>query len=281
MRPTQWVKNTVVFGPLVFAQELSRLEALLRTAVVFGCFCMLAGAIYLLNDIADVEADRRHPIKRHRPIASGDLPIPVARRAAFSMIPFALTAVLIVSAKAALAMLGYLLLNVLYSSALKKLPYLDVVSIALGFELRVLTGAYAARVPPSGYLVAVIFLAAMFLGLGKRMHELGLANGGRETRKVLQLYHLGLLRWLVWIFGLATFLTYLIYTLDPATVQRFRTPHLIWSAIPVAAGMLRFVFLVNSKERPESPTDAMLHDPLFIASIGGWVGVVLFVLYIR
>lgn len=278
MRPTQWVKNLVVLGPLVFAHQLLHLEVALRALAGFALFCLLASAIYLLNDIVDVEADRAHPVKKARPIAAGV----VSERAA--KITFVVLIAIVATGSALLAWpmlattMGYLVLNIAYSFKLKRVAYVDVVCIALGFELRVLTGAFAADVPPSIYLVVVMFLAAMFLGLGKRLHELGVTGGG-ETRSVLKSYDAGIVTGLLVGFGLATIATYAMYTLDATTVERFGTPYLVISTVPAALGMFRFVQLVRRRSHAESPTDAMLRDWPFLGSLIAWAVSVTAILY--
>lgn len=277
MRPHQWVKNLVVLGPVVFAHQLLNVEVTLRAFGGFVLFCLLASAIYVLNDLVDVEADRRHPTKKHRPIASGQVPVPLARAAFAALVSVALGAGAWLSLPMVGAMVGYFVLNLAYSFKLKKIAYVDVLCIALGFELRVLAGAFAARVPPSAYLVVVMFLAAMFLGLGKRLHELGVAGGG-ETRSVLRAYDPRIVTWLLGAFGLATVATYAVYTLDPSTIERFGTPYLVVSTLFTAFGVFRFVQLVR-RSHAESPTDAMLRDGPFLLNLAAWAVVVTAILY--
>ncbi|MFN7702417.1 MAG: UbiA prenyltransferase family protein [Deltaproteobacteria bacterium] len=280
MRPTQWVKNLVVLGPLVFAHQLLNVELALRALAGFSLFCLLASAIYVLNDIVDVEADRAHPVKKLRPIAAGAVPESTAR------VAFGLLVAIVAAGSAALslatfaAMMGYLVLNLAYSFRLKRVAYVDVVCIALGFELRVLSGAFATNVLPSYYLVIVMFLAAMFLGLGKRLHELGVAAGSGETRTVLKAYDPVTVTRLLAGFGLGTIATYAMYTLDHATIARFGTPYLVISTLPAAAGMFRFVQLVRRRSHAESPTDAMLRDGAFLGSLAAWATAVTVILYV-
>lgn len=278
MRPTQWVKNLVVLGPLVFAHQLLNLEVALRAVAGFALFCLLASAIYLLNDIVDVEADRAHPVKKLRPIAAGIVPERTAKAAFGVLIALVLAGSAALAWPMVLTTMGYLVLNVAYSFKLKRIAYVDVVCIALGFELRVLTGALAADVPPSIYLVVVMFLAAMFLGLGKRLHELGVAADG-ETRSVLKAYDAGIVTGLLVGFGLATIAVYAMYTLDADTIARFGTPYLVVSTLPAAVGMFRFVHLVRRKSHAESPTDAMLRDLPFLGSLASWAIAVTVILY--
>jgi 4-hydroxybenzoate polyprenyltransferase len=278
MRPHQWVKNLVVLGPLVFAHQLLNLDAALRALAAFALFSLLASAIYVLNDIVDVEADRKHPVKKLRPIPAGTVPMGVAKGAFVGLLAVVVAGGALLSPWFLLAAAGYLVLNLAYSFELKRVAYVDVLCIALGFELRVLAGAYASDIPPSVYLLVVMFLAAMFLGLGKRLHELGVTTHG-ETRSVLRAYDPGVLTWLVTGFGVATGITYAIYTLDPDTMARFGTPYLVVSSIFVLFGLLRFVFLVRRRSHAESPTDAMLRDLPFLVNLALWAIAVTVILY--
>lgn len=278
MRPTQWVKNLVVLGPLLFAHELLHPELALRALAAFALFCLLASAIYMLNDIVDVDADRVHPVKKSRPIAAGTVSVGTAKVAFGALVTTVAIGSLLLAWPMLLTTMGYLVLNIAYSFKLKRVAYVDVVCIALGFELRVLTGAFAVDVPPSIYLVVVMFLAAMFLGLGKRLHELGVASGG-ETRSVLKAYDAGIVMGLLVGFGLATVATYAMYTLDADTIARFGTSYLVLSTIPAALGMSRFVYLVRRKGHAESPTDAMLRDVPFLGSLAVWAIAVVAILY--
>ncbi len=278
MRPKQWVKNVVVLAPLIFAHQLLHVGIALRALAAFGLFCLLASAIYLLNDLVDVDADRAHPVKKARPIAARIVPERVAKVAFVGLVTIVAIGSFLLSPWTLLTTMGYLALNLAYSFKLKRIAYVDVVCIALGFELRVLAGASAASVPPSIHLIVVMFLAAMFLGLGKRLHELAVVGG--EARSVLKSYDAGIVTGLLVGFGLATLVTYAMYTLDPSTIERFGTRYLVLSALPAALGMFRFVQLVRRKSHAESPTDAMLRDPLFLGSILVWVGAIMGILYI-
>lgn len=280
MRPHQWVKNLFVIAPLVFAQELTNVHAALRALAGFAVFSIVASAVYVLNDLLDVEADRHHPTKKLRPIPSGVVSIPAAR--------VLLTALLVVGALGGfalgLAFLGtiaaYFAKDLGYSFGLKKVAYLDVLLIALGFELRVLAGAFAAEVPASEYLLIVTFFFAMFLGLGKRLHELGHAGEEKVTRSSLRAYDPRVVTGAMVVTGLLTLATYLAYTLDPHTVETFGTPNLWVTTIFAVFGFWRFVFLVRRKDDAESPTDAMLRDWPFLVNLVGWAVAIVVLLYV-
>ena len=280
MRPHQWVKNLFVPLPLVFAQELFHVHIALRVLAALGLFCLASSATYVLNDLVDVEADRAHPLKRNRPIASGRVPPSVAR-------PFAVGLAVIVIGGGALISLsflgmvaGYLVLNLAYSFKLKRLPYLDVLSIAAGFELRVLGGAYAAPVTPSLYLLLVTALLALFLGFGKRRHELAQATDLAKQRKALEGYDARALDILLYVTAIGTIAGYCVYTFDPATREAFGTDYLGITTIFAMFGVIRFLHLVRSRPHSESPTEDMIRDAPFILNALLWAAAVVFLIYL-
>jgi decaprenyl-phosphate phosphoribosyltransferase len=284
MRPHQWVKNLVVLAPLIFARELFDARMAVRAFGGFVMFCFLASSVYVLNDLVDVEADRQHPVKRKRPIASGQLSEAQARVSLGALVTVALGIGAALGISVLSAAVGYLVLQIAYSFRLKKVAYVDVLCIAAGFELRVLAGSFAAQVNASTYLLLVIFLAASFLGLGKRAHELAAmseraSGAAHSTRSVLRSYDPRLLARLLYLFGILTFATYVIYTLDPSTVHAFGTRWLVVSAVFAAFGLMRFIHLVRRRADAESPTDAMLRDPAFLVNLGAWGAAVVLIVY--
>jgi 4-hydroxybenzoate polyprenyltransferase len=280
MRPHQWVKNTFVLAPLVFAKELFHLDMALRALGAFGLFCLASSAVYIFNDLADVEADREHPVKRHRPIASGKLSEGAARGAMFAFALIAGGGGLFLEPAFGATAMGYLLLNILYSKVLKRIAYVDVLCITTGFELRVLGGAFAAEVPASAYLLVATFLLATYLGFGKRMHELMQGDGASKQRSVLAAYGERTLTIAMWATAIATIVTYAIYTLDPATRASFGTDYLIVTIPMPVFGVLRFLHLVRRQHTAESPTEDMLRDRPFLVNIIAWVIAVLAVIYV-
>lgn len=268
MRPQQWVKNLFVLAPVVYAQELFDARRVLGALTGFACFSLLASAVYVLNDLMDVEADRAHPVKKNRPLASGQVSVGAARVTMVLLAASALAGGWYLSPWFLVAAGGYLANNIAYSFGLKRVAYLDVLSIAGGFELRVLAGAYAADVPPSAYLLIVTFLLATFLGLGKRMHELVQQErtGSVTSRKVLKHYNKRLVTVLLGVTSLATVGAYAVYTLDPHTRAQFGTDFLVVTSVFALVGVLRFVHLVRHRPDAESPTEEMLRDPLFLVN---------------
>ncbi|NVB41476.1 decaprenyl-phosphate phosphoribosyltransferase [Pseudenhygromyxa sp. WMMC2535] len=269
LRPKQWIKNTFVALPLVFGQKLFDLDALLRVAAAFALFCLISGCVYIVNDIVDVEKDRAHPKKKHRPIPSGALPPKVARNFTIVAVPLALGAGFWLAPLYAAALGGYFVLNLLYCFYTKRIPYLDVLSIATGFVLRVLAGALVIPLPPSLWLLGCTALLAMFLGFGKRAHEF--AQSGTETRSVLQHYSPGALRWILHTLALLTALVYGLYTQSEHVHQTFGDAPLIFTLPFPIISILRFIHLVTSRPDAESPTEEMLRDWLFMGSFIIWV----------
>jgi decaprenyl-phosphate phosphoribosyltransferase len=280
LRPHQWVKNVFVLAPVAFAKEIFDGALLTRAAAAFVVFCLLASAVYTINDVADVEADRQHPVKRHRPIAARRVPVSAARVLAIGLVTLALGAAVLISGQFFLVAFGYFALNVAYSLKLKHVAYLDVLCIAIGFVLRVVAGGFATHIEVSNYLLACTVLLALFLGFGKRRHELSAAaSRAGQQRIVLESYTARGLDVSLAVTALLTLTTYLAYTLDPHTQDFFRSEWLWVSTLFVVLGMLRFVHLVRSRPHAESPTQEMLRDGPFVLVVLVWGILMMWVVY--
>jgi 4-hydroxybenzoate polyprenyltransferase len=285
LRPHQWVKNGFVVAPLVFAKRLEDMTALTRSLIAFAAFCALSGAVYAFNDVRDVDADRVHPIKRNRPIAAGKISERAALIAAGVLAAAGLATAFWLDWRCGTCASLYLAQTTAYSVRLKHVAFVDVIMVASGFILRVLGGAYAIPVPASHWLLFCTALLALFFGLGKRAHELAavIQSGGviGETRASLAGYRLPVLRAAMLVLGAATAVAYILYTRDPRTVAFFGTDRLVWSAPFPAIGITRFLMLALWRPRAESPTEAMLRDPVSLGAIVAWAGVVIYILYGR
>jgi 4-hydroxybenzoate polyprenyltransferase len=292
IRPHQWVKNLFVVAPMFFDKDVfvtgpNGVPALnlLITGLALGAtlvFCLLAGAVYTINDLVDVEADRVHPIKRFRPIASGAVPENVAKAMALLLVIVSLGLGYQLAPGVGLVALVYLVQNLAYSFKLKHVAFLDVTLIAFGFVLRVLAGGIATHVHPSGYLLACTALLALFLGFGKRRHELASANAGKQ-RQALEGYTPRSLNIALGVTGTATVCTYVAYTLDPTVRAFFQSDYLWLTAIFTVVGLLRFLFLVTGRAgrglRAESPTQEMLRDVPLVLNLVAWVAVIIAIVY--
>ncbi len=282
LRPHQWVKNVFVAAPLVFSRHLLEPAYLLRSAIAVAAFCALSGAVYTFNDVRDVEADRAHPTKRNRPIASGALSERAAMTLAATLATSALVACVVLDWRLAIYAGAYLIQNIAYSIKLKHVAFLDVSLIASGFILRVLGGAAAIDVPASHWVLICTALLALFFGLGKRAHELAWAErtgGAHTTRAALAGYRIPVVRIAMFVLAAATCAAYVAYTLDERTVHTFGTDRLFYSSPFVALGILRFLFLALWYPRDESPTEAMLKDPWFLLDVAAAVATILYIIY--
>ena len=281
LRPHQWVKNLFVLAPLVFSRNLLSTEPILRALGALALFCLGSGVVYLINDIVDVDRDRNHPVKRQRPIASGALSMSAARLAAAILGPATLLGAYFLSRPLALVLAGYIALNLFYSIVLKHLPYLDVLSIAAGFLLRVLGGALALNVPASAWLLACTGLLAVTVGLGKRAHELSsLGEQAASARSVLARYQLSHIKIVMLVLAVLTLVVYALYTLSAETTHAFGSRYLVATCPFPLIGILRFYQLVTAPHSKASPTDEMLQDLLFMANLALWGVTVVFVIYV-
>jgi len=279
VRPHQWVKNVFVLAPVVFARNLFDAELLIRAGLAFLVFCLLAGSIYTINDLADVQADREHPIKRTRPIASGRVPVPVAKVYAVLLVGTSLSAATWLSPWFGAVALAYLSLNLAYTFRLKHVAYLDVACISAGFVMRVMGGGFATQTHISAYLYGCTAALALYFGFGKRRHELTTAVRAGKQRAALEGYTRQGIDRAMLVSGALTVLLYLIYTLDPNTREFFQFDTLWPSAILVAAGLGRFLFLVQNRPKEESPTQVMLSDGPGVAIVLIWAAMLIWVVY--
>jgi 4-hydroxybenzoate polyprenyltransferase len=282
LRPKQWVKNLFVAAALVFSRHLTDRPYAIKAALAVLAFCALSGAVYAFNDVRDVEADRLHPTKRHRPIAAGVLSERAALIGSVVLAICALGGCLVVSWKLAVFAAAYLIQNIAYTLRLKQVAFLDVLLIATGFLLRVLAGAAAIDVPASGWLLLCTALLAVFLGFGKRAHELAWAERtGRAamTRAALAGYTLHTLKLAMLILAVLTCAAFVTYTVDARTIEFFGTDRLVYSAPFVALGIVRFLGLSLWWPKDDSPTDAMLRDPWFLVILAGAAATMLYAIY--
>src|SRR5262245_11990050 len=266
LRPNQWTKNCVVFAGLIFAEKLRDPGAILRASGAFAVFCILSGVVYLFNDIRDRDADRRHPIKSRRPIASGQLAVSTAFAAGVGLLLVALTAAFRLDARFGLVAAIYILLMGLYSISLKHIVILDALTIAVGFVLRAIGGAVAIDVAFSHWLLLITLLGAMFLALSKRRAELvALAAGAQGHRRILAEYSPHLLDQMIGVLTSSTLLAYAFYTISPDTVQKFGTEQLIFTVPFILYGIFRYLYLVHQRAGGGNPSELLVTDrPLLI-----------------
>lgn len=280
LRPHQWVKNGIVLAGLIFSghalQTANVVDALIATLI----FCLLSSTVYVINDIADAEADRRHPGKANRPIAARRITPGTAVVIAILLGAGSLTWAWFLHFGFFLTALGYLILNILYSFWLKHIVLIDVMSIATGFVLRALAGALVINVDFSGWLLITSFLLAMFLALGKRRHEMVLLeDGGKNHRKILEQYSTYFLDQLISIVTPAVLVCYLIYVISPDVRQRLGTDYLYLTIPFVIYGIFRYYYLIHRENKGGSPTRILLTDGPILTTVLLWLGTSLLLLY--
>jgi len=288
LRPTQWIKNGLVLLGVVFAGTLADPPAVVRALVGFATFCLLSGAVYLFNDLRDVEADRLHPKKRLRPIASGALSVGSARA---GLVVIALGAVagawalgpwFLVTAAA------YLALNLAYSLGLKHVVLVDVMTLASGFVLRAIAGVELLRpikpdVELSPWLLVCTFFLALLMACGKRRQEI-LHHGSDSAegrRRVLLAYTPAFLDTLITVCAATTLVAYAIYTIWPATVEKFHTTGLLWTVPFVTYGVFRYLWLSGVGHEGEDPSATVTADRALLLAGFLWLATVAAVLYLR
>jgi len=286
MRPRQWTKNAFLFAALVFDGKLFHLPDFLRTLAGFGLFCLISSAVYVFNDLLDVEADRQHPVKKNRPIASGKLPVPAAIAAGATLSLFAIALCYLLAWQFALTILVYFAMMLTYSKWFKHVPILDVLILAAGFVLRVHAGTTLITVERfSPWLYVLMTLLALYLGFGKRRAELALLADNATNdphsggfRKVLDGYTIPLLDQFITIVSGTTIVAYSLYTFF-----RPETPgnHALMLTIPfVIYAIFRYLYLIQVKQIGGEPEEILLSDRPFQISIFLWGLAVLAVFYL-
>lgn len=271
LRVYQYPKNLLLFAAVIFAQELFDPHKLLVSVGAFAVFCAASSAVYIFNDLRDLERDRIHPDKRSRPFVSGALAV----RTGWAMLAV-LTALSLFTAAAIgpwflATVLAYFALNLFYSSVGKNIVLLDVICVASGFVIRAVAGAMAISVQFSNALVICTFFLALFLVLGKRLRELeDLGELSGSSRSVLDAYSKPLLEALILIMAAATLLVYVMYTMSPEVIERFETDKLYLTLPFVIYGLFRYLFLVHNAGGGGDPSKTLLTDGPLLGAVVLW-----------
>jgi 4-hydroxybenzoate polyprenyltransferase len=280
MRPHQWVKNFFVLAPMVFAHRLQEPATIGRALVAFLAFCAAASAVYLINDVRDREADRHHPAKQSRPLASGALSPAVAVVAAVLLAAAALLAGLYLGRAFLLLLLAYLALSLLYSWRLKHVVILDVMVLAFGYLLRVEAGAAAIGVGVSSWLLLCTVFVALFLAFAKRRHELVLLAGrAADQRRVLSQYSPAFLDQMINVVTASSVLSYALYAMAEESVLKHGRG-LVYTVPLVLFGVFRYLYLVYQAPGHGDPTKEVLSDAPFLVNLALWGAAVVWVLYV-
>lgn len=275
LRPQQWIKNVFVFAALLFGKRLTDPHSLELALLGFACFCLLSSSVYVINDIHDREEDRLHPRKKLRPIAAGVVSVGAALGIAVSLMIVGMGGALLLNPAFALAAGAYLALQFLYTFIFKHAVVLDVISIGLGFVLRAIAGGPLIGVEISPWLIICTFTLCLFMGFSKRRCELNaLSNSGAAPaarhRKTLAVYTPDLLNHMTTVTAGIAVLTFLLYTMDHSTFEKFGSNYLAYTLPIVVYAIFRFAVLVEHGE-VDGPTDVMLKDRPFQIALVLWV----------
>lgn len=272
LRPSHWAKNLFLYIPLFFAGEIFNLQKVVELLIGFFAFSLIASSIYIINDYNDVEADRIHPVKRKRPIASGAVSKPAAL--VFFVLCLAIGGLLAwyVKPKFAFVVGIYFILNLLYSFGLKNISILDILILSAGFVLRVKAGGVAATVAVSEWLMIMVFLLALFMAIAKRRDDVLIkTQSGQDMRKAAKGYNMDFMNVMLALVSAVIIVAYLMYTMAPETMARFGTYRLYYTCLFVIGGLLRYLQITYVENNTGSPTKILYKDRFIQLTILLWV----------
>lgn len=291
IRPHQWLKNIFVFTPLFFSRHATDWHYALPCLLAFLAFCAAASGVYCFNDMHDAEADRRHPVKRLRPIASGAVSKTAARITTAAA--WLLACALVATGRflewqqqkgLAITLLAYIVMNIAYCVKLKQIALLDVFIVATGFVLRIIAGGFATGIVLSHWIVLTTFLLALFLSMAKRRDDVTVFEAsGVKARKNVERYNSAFLCSAIAVLGGITVVCYILYTVSFDVQERIGSHHghyLYATSVFVLAGILRYMQLTMVESKSGSPTEVLLHDHFIHACIAGWIAMFTFILYV-
>lgn len=279
LRIHQWVKNLFVFAPIFFGLRLFDWRLMQLSVQAFLAFCCVASSMYILNDILDVKADRQHPAKRMRPVASGAVSVKKALIPSIILAFFGLALAYRISLLCVFIILGYVIINVAYSFKLKHIAIVDILCIAIGFVLRVFMGSFATGVALSHWIIVMTFLLATFLALSKRRDDLILFSNGNNIRKAIEGYNLKLIDILMSVVAAVILVAYLMYSFSPEVIAYFGSQHVYLTFIFVFLGIMRYLQITFVFEETASPTNILLKDRFLQMTIIGWLIAFMIILY--
>ncbi len=272
LRPKQWIKNLFVCLPLVFGKKIFASPENIHTLYAVLCFAGASSAVYLVNDVIDLKNDRQHPVKKRRPIAGGRVSVPQALVAAGVIASLVLFFSYQLNIYLGHVITGYIFLNLIYSGFLKHKVIVDIFCLAAFFLLRLAAGSVVADVELSPWIVCMTFLLVLFLGFGKRRQELGqVAVGSADQRKVLSQYNVYFIDQMISVVTSSIVIVYMLYTVDPSTVSRFGSKHLIATIPFVYYGIFRYLYLIHKEGVDGDPTQILLSDLRIQVSLIGWI----------
>jgi len=282
IRLNNWIKNGFIFLPLIFSKQLNESNNWFHIGLAILAFCFVSSFVYIINDIVDQKADRLHPLKKSRPIASGKITVSQALLVGVSFLLIGIGFAQYVSISVLLLLMSYLLLNFSYSFYLKNISIVDCMCVAIGFVIRILVGCAAIAVAPSDWILTITFFLAMYLAFSKRKAELLLLTAQSDThRKSLAGYTIKLLDIYILICAVITLTAYLLYSFDFRVISAFHTNNLKYSVVFVVAGFFRYFQLIENTEQAAGgdPTTLALLDKKLQISVILWLIYIIWVIY--
>ena len=285
IRPKQWIKNTFVLMPMFFGGTLFKGNNLIEGIIVFFAYSFIASSVYCFNDIIDVEADRRHPVKCNRPVATGAISMPMTYGLMFLMFALSMAMLLLLPSetylKVTAILLAYFVLNMAYCAKLKDYAIIDVCIIAFGFVLRLLAGGFATGITLSKWIVLMTFLLTLFLSFAKRRDDvLRMNETGEAPRKNTIRYNLTFINEAITITAGVTLVCYIMYTVSPEVVQNFHTDYLYLTSIFVLVGLLRYIQIAVVDKKSGDPTKVILRDTFTQLVVLAWGLAFLVIIYL-
>lgn len=272
LRPSHWAKNLFLYIPLFFAGEISNFPKVVELFLAFMAFSLIASSIYIINDYKDVEADRLHPVKCKRPIASGAVSKPTALVFFFLCLAIGGLLAWYVRPKFVFVLGIYFVLNLLYTFGLKNISILDIIILSIGFVLRIKAGGIAANIAISEWLVLMVFLLALFMSIAKRRDDVLIKlQSGQEMRKAAKGYNLDFMNVMLALVSAVIIVAYLMYTMAPETQARFNTYRLYYTCLFVIGGLLRYLQITYVESDTGSPTKILYKDRFIQLTILLWV----------
>ena len=281
LRPKHWIKNLFVFAALIFSLNLFNIVKSIASLQAFFAFCLASSFVYIINDIIDIEQDRKHPKKRNRPIASGKISIKNAAIISIICLITSMTLAYFINLNTLIVITVYVFVNIFYSIKIKNVVILDVMFISLGFILRMIAGATAIEVGFSNWILLTTLCISLFLGFGKRRGEMLLANNNtqKNTRFVLKLYSTQFLDYMIMSSITLTIISYALYTIDSEVIKRFGTDKLIYTVPLVIYGIFRYLYVIFRSDSDGDPTEVILKDKSIISVVLLWILLIIGLIY--
>jgi len=282
IRVYQWPKNFFIFAPLFFSGNFLDLYKLQESIVAFFLFSIIASAIYIINDYKDIEKDKTHPVKKHRPLASGLISKSAALILFYILSIISLTSVYLVNQSLFYVLLTYFLLNIAYSFFLKSIPLIDVFIIAIGFVLRIIAGGIVTSIEISHWLYIMTFLLALFIALAKRRDDVLIEQDtGDKMRKSISGYNLEFINSAISILCGTLIVSYILYITSPEIIHRFQNKHAFISVIFVIGGILRYLQITLVEKNSGAPSKILLKDLFIQVTILLWISFFCILIYLK